>query len=280
MINIDIKKELHGANGDFELDVNLEIKQGEFLALIGKSGSGKTTLLRILAGLEKSSGVISVNNQIWQDDNNFLKVQNRNIGFVFQDFALFENMSVEQNLLYVNKDKDLANKLLEITELSKLKNRMPNSLSGGQKQRVSLCRSLMNKPKILLMDEPLSALDSNMRNKLQNEILALHKEFNLTTIMVSHDLNETYRLANYIVELNEGKILSKGTKKEILLENNSSKNFLLEGELLDIIKKEDKFIAILSVGNKLVEVFIDEEKSEILNVGDKLNIDTRSFSLI
>ena len=280
MINIDIKKELHGANGDFELDVNLEIKQGEFLALIGKSGSGKTTLLRILAGLEKSSGVISVNNQIWQDDNNFLKVQNRNIGFVFQDFALFENMSVEQNLLYVNKDKDLANKLLEITELSKLKNRMPNSLSGGQKQRVSLCRSLMNKPKILLMDEPLSALDSNMRNKLQNEILALHKEFNLTTIMVSHDLNETYRLANYIVELNEGKIISKGTKKEILLESNSSKNFLLEGEILDIIKKEDKFIAILSVGNKLVEVFIDEEKSEILNVGDKLNIDTRSFSLI
>ena len=280
MINIDIKKELHGANGDFELDVNLEIKQGEFLALIGKSGSGKTTLLRILAGLEKSSGVISVNNQIWQDDNNFLKVQNRNIGFVFQDFALFENMSVEQNLLYVNKDKDLANKLLEITELSKLKNRMPSSLSGGQKQRVSLCRSLMNKPKILLMDEPLSALDSNMRNKLQNEILALHKEFNLTTIMVSHDLNETYRLANYIVELNEGKIISKGTKKEILLENNSSKNFLLEGEILDIIKKEDKFIAILSVGNKLVEVFIDEEKSEILNVGDKLNIDTRSFSLI
>jgi len=280
MINIDIKKELHGSNGDFELDVNLEIKQGEFLALIGKSGSGKTTLLRILAGLEKSSGVISVNNQIWQDDNNFLKVQNRNIGFVFQDFALFENMSVEQNLLYVNKDKDLANKLLEITELSKLKNRMPNSLSGGQKQRVSLCRSLMNKPKILLMDEPLSALDSNMRNKLQNEILALHKEFNLTTIMVSHDLNETYRLANYIVELNEGKIISKGTKKEILLENNSSKNFLLEGEILDIIKKEDKFIAILSVGNKLVEVFIDEEKSEILNVGDKLNIDTRSFSLI
>ncbi len=280
MINIDIKKELHGANGDFELDVNLEIKQGEFLALIGKSGSGKTTLLRILAGLEKSSGVISVNNQIWQDDNNFLKVQNRNIGFVFQDFALFENMSVEQNLLYVNKDKDLANKLLEITELSKLKNRMPNSLSGGQKQRVSLCRSLMNKPKILLMDEPLSALDSNMRNKLQNEILALHKEFNLTTIMVSHDLNETYRLANYIVELNEGKIVSKGTKKEILLESNSSKNFLLEGEILDIIKKEDKFIAILSVGNKLVEVFIDEEKSEILNVGDKLNIDTRSFSLI
>jgi len=280
MINIDIKKELHGSNGDFELDVNLEIKEGEFLALIGKSGSGKTTLLRILAGLEKSSGVISVNNQIWQDDNNFLKVQNRNIGFVFQDFALFENMSVEQNLLYVNKDKDLANKLLEITELSKLKNRMPNSLSGGQKQRVSLCRSLMNKPKILLMDEPLSALDSNMRNKLQNEILALHKEFNLTTIMVSHDLNETYRLANYIVELNEGKIISKGTKKEILLENNSSKNFLLEGEILDIIKKEDKFIAILSVGNKLVEVFIDEEKSEILNVGDKLNIDTRSFSLI
>lgn len=279
MININIKKELHGANGDFYLDVNLDIKQGEFVALIGKSGSGKTTLLRILAGLEKSNGTIKVNTQIWQDKDKFLKVQKRNIGFVFQDFALFENMNVEQNLLFVNKDKYLAKKLLEITELDKLKNRMPNTLSGGQKQRVSLCRSLMNNPQILLMDEPLSALDTKMRNKLQNEIQTLHKEFNLTTIMVSHDLNETYRLANYIVELNDGKIIKKGTKKEILLDNKVSKNFLLEGELLDIVIKDQDYFAIVSLGNKLIELKINKSQLNDLKVGDKIDIDTRKLSL-
>lgn len=279
MINIDIKKELHGANGDFYLDVNLDIKQGEFVALIGKSGSGKTTLLRILAGLEKSNGTIKVNTQTWQDKDKFLKVQKRNIGFVFQDFALFENMNVEQNLLFVNKDKYLAKKLLEITELDKLKNRMPNTLSGGQKQRVSLCRSLMNNPQILLMDEPLSALDTKMRNKLQNEIQTLHKEFNLTTIMVSHDLNETYRLANYIVELNDGKIIKKGTKKEILLDSKDSKNFLLEGELLDIVIKDQDYFAIVSLGNKLIELKINKSQLNDLKVGDKIDIDTRKLSL-
>jgi molybdate transport system ATP-binding protein len=279
MININIKKELHGANGDFYLDVNLDIKQGEFVALIGKSGSGKTTLLRILAGLEKSNGTIKVNTQIWQDKDKFLKVQKRNIGFVFQDFALFENMNVEQNLLFVNKDKYLAKKLLEITELDKLKNRMPNTLSGGQKQRVSLCRSLMNNPQILLMDEPLSALDTKMRNKLQSEIQILHKEFNLTTIMVSHDLNETYRLANYIVELNDGKIIKKGTKKEILLDNKVSKNFLLEGELLDIVIKDQDYFAIVSLGNKLIELKINKSQLNDLKVGDKIDIDTRKLSL-
>ena len=279
MININIKKELHGANGDFYLDVNLDIKQGEFVALIGKSGSGKTTLLRILAGLEKSNGTIKVNTQIWQDKDKFLKVQKRNIGFVFQDFALFENMNVEQNLLFVNKDKYLAKKLLEITELDKLKNRMPNTLSGGQKQRVSLCRSLMNNPQILLMDEPLSALDTKMRNKLQSEIQTLHKEFNLTTIMVSHDLNETYRLANYIVELNDGKIIKKGTKKEILLDNKVSKNFLLEGELLDIVIKDQDYFAIVSLGNKLIELKINKSQLNDLKVGDKIDIDTRKLSL-
>lgn len=280
MIDIDIKKELHGANGDFNLDINLKVKQGEFLALIGKSGSGKTTLLRALAGLETAKGTIKVNNEIWQDDNNFLKVQKRNIGFVFQDFALFENMSVEQNLLFVNKDKKLANKLLEITELDKLKNRMPNSLSGGQKQRVSLCRSLMNKPKILLMDEPLSSLDSAIRVKLQNEIVLLHKEFDLTTIMVSHDLNEAYKLANYVVELNDGKIINQGTKKEILLKNNHFNNNSFEGEILDLYTQNDKFIALVAIGKNLVEVNINENQIKSLQISDKINIDTRSLTLI
>lgn len=280
MINLDIKKELHGSSGKFDLEVNLNIKKEDFVALIGKSGSGKTTLLRILAGLENSKGNIKVDNQIWQDDNSFLKVQKREIGFVFQDFALFENMSVEQNLLFVKKDRKLAQKLLDMTELSQLKNRMPNTLSGGQKQRVSLCRALMNKPKILLMDEPLSALDTNMRNNLQQKILELHKEFKTTTIMVSHDLNETYKLADYIVELNDGKIINEGSKTDVLLKQNDTNKFCLEAELLDIIKEEENYIAVAALGNKIVEVYINYEQIKNLRIGSKINIDTKSFSAI
>ncbi|GKT31793.1 molybdenum ABC transporter ATP-binding protein, partial [Aduncisulcus paluster] len=164
--------------------------EGDFVALAGQSGSGKTTLLRILAGLEEAQGTIQVGDESWLDDTKSLPVQKRKIGFVFQDYALFPNMSVEENLLYVTKDKLLADKLLEMIELSELRDRFPNTLSGGQKQRVSLCRAMMNKPKLLLMDEPLSALDPNMRTKLQYEILTLHKEFGTTTIMVSHDPSE------------------------------------------------------------------------------------------
>jgi molybdate transport system ATP-binding protein len=127
MINIDIKKELHGSNGKMNLDVNLEIKNGEFLALAGLSGSGKTTLLRVLAGLEKTTGTINIDNNFWLNDKFCLPSQKREIGFVFQDYALFPNFSVIDNLLYVKKDKDLANHLLKITELEELKNRMPQT---------------------------------------------------------------------------------------------------------------------------------------------------------
>ena len=122
MIKINIQKQLHGSNGLMNLDVNLEIKQGEFLALAGLSGSGKTTLLRILAGLEEASGIIKINNSIWLDEKFSLSPQKREIGFVFQDYALFPNYTVLENLLYVKKDLKLANHLLRITDLSELKN--------------------------------------------------------------------------------------------------------------------------------------------------------------
>ena len=278
MININIQKLLHGANGQMNLDINLDIKQGEFVALAGLSGSGKTTLLRILAGLEKASGNIKIDNSIWLDDKFFLSPQKREIGFVFQDYALFPNYTVIENLLYVNKDLDLANHLLNITELSELKNRVPQTLSGGQKQRVSLCRALMNRPKILLMDEPLSALDSNMRTKLQNEILTLHKEFNTTTIMVSHDPSEIYRLANRVVTLNFGQIINDGKPKDILLKTKGSQKFSFEGELLDIVKVDVIYIAIVSIGQQLVEVVVGNDEAKDLEIGQKVSISTKAFS--
>ena len=278
MIKIDISKKLHGSNGEMNLNVNLEIKQGEFLALAGLSGSGKTTLLRILAGLESANGTINIDNNLWLNDKFCLPSQKREIGFVFQDYALFPNFSVLDNLLYVNKDKELANYLLKVTELEELKNRFPLTLSGGQKQRVSLCRALMNRPKILLMDEPLSALDSNMRTKLQNEILTLHKEFNTTIIMVSHDPSEIYRLANRIVVLNYGQIINDGTPKEILLKTKGSQKFSFEGELLDIIKVDVIHVAIVSIGQQLVEVVVGKDEIKSLKIGQKVSLSTKAFN--
>ena len=278
MIKIDISKKLHGANGEMDLKINLEIKQGEFVALAGLSGSGKTTLLRILAGLEDAKGTLEIDNNIWLNEKFCLASQKREIGFVFQDYALFPNFSVLDNLLYVNKDKELANYLLKMTELEELKNRFPQTLSGGQKQRVSLCRALMNRPKILLMDEPLSALDSTMRTKLQNEILTLHKEFNTTTIMVSHDPSEIYRLANRVVILNFGGIINDGTPKDILLKTKGSQKFSFEGELLDIVKVDVIHIAIVSIGQQLVEVVVSKEEVKNLKIGQKVSLSTKAFS--
>jgi molybdate transport system ATP-binding protein len=278
MIKIDIQKELHGSKGIMNLDINLNITQGDFVALTGLSGSGKTTLLRIIAGLENAKGKIEVQDEIWLDDKFELPVQKRKIGFVFQDYALFPNLNVQDNLLYVKKDKKLASYLLEITNLSELKNRHPNSLSGGQKQRVSLCRAMMNKPDILLLDEPLSALDPSMRTKLQNEILTLHKEFNTTTIMVSHDPSEIYRLASRVIVLDDAKIINDGEPNKILLKTNGSQKFSFEGELLDIKKVDVIYIAVIAIGQQLVEVVISKDEANLLDIGQTVRVGTKAFA--
>lgn len=278
MIEIKINKPLHGSNGTMNLDIDLKINKGEFVALSGLSGSGKTTLLRILAGLENANGTLKIDNEYWLNEKYSKDSQKRDIGFVFQDYALFPNFTVLQNLLYVKKDKELAKHLLDMTDMYELKDRYPNSLSGGQKQRVSLCRALMNKPKLLLMDEPLSALDPQMRTKLQNEILTLHKEFNTTTIMVSHDPSEMYRLASRVLVLDYGKIVNDGLPKDILLKTKGSQKFSFEGELLDIVRVDVIDIAIISIGQQLVEIVLTKEESKTLKIGQKVNVSTKAFT--
>jgi molybdate transport system ATP-binding protein len=277
MIEINIEKNLHGAIGDMKLDIDIQIDSGSFVALAGSSGSGKTTLLRILAGLESAKGSIKIDDEVWLDGSTSLSTQKRGIGFVFQDYALFDNMSVENNLLFVKKDRDLANHLLDMTNLKELSHRYPTQLSGGQKQRVSLCRAMMNRPKLLLMDEPLSALDVDMRNKLQSEILSLHKEFGTTTIMVSHDPSEIYRLASRVIVINHGKLIDDGLPKDILLKTNSSQKFSFEGELLDIIKSDVIYVAIISIGQQLVEVVITQNEAKNLQIGSKVRVGTKAF---
>lgn len=278
MIEINISKKLHGANGAMQLQFTRTIQEGEFVAVSGKSGSGKTTLLRILAGLEEANGEISVKENRWLSCNKSLPPQKREIGFVFQEYALFENMTIEQNLLYVTKDIKLAQKLLDITELGAMKNRYPHALSGGQKQRVSICRALMKQPQILLLDEPLSALDAEMRTKLQNELLILHKEFHTTTLMVSHDPSEIYRLASRVIVMDNGKIINDGKPADILLKKQGSQKFSFEGELLEIKRVDVISIAIVAIGQQLVEVVLSQSEAEKLRPGEKVRLSTKAFS--
>ncbi len=278
MITIDIKKTLGGFGSRMDLLIKLHINDNEFLAISGKSGSGKTTFLRILAGLEEAEGYIKVDDKIWLDKKNSLPPQKREIGFVFQDYALFMNMNVADNLLYINNDKKLANELLEICEISDLAKRYPSTLSGGQKQRVALCRAMMNRPKLLLMDEPLSALDPDIRVKLQDEIMAFHKRFKTITLFVSHDPSEIYKMADRVILLDNGMIKKDGIAKDIFLKTSGSQKLSFEGELLDLIKVDVIFIAIVSIGQQLVEVVLSQAEAKGLKIGQKVKISTKAFS--
>ncbi|WP_295417967.1 ABC transporter ATP-binding protein [Sulfurovum sp.] len=217
MLKIEIEKQLHGSNGEMTLTVNETVNKGDFIVIMGESGAGKSTLIRCLAGLEKASGSIVIEGEVWQDESKTVPIQQRNVGFVFQDYALFDNMSVKENLLFVNTDESLAEELLEMMEIKGLAERNVQFLSGGQKQRVALARALMRRPRLLLMDEPLSALDPRMRHKLSQKIKALHKRFGMTTLMVSHDVNEAKNLADrvWFVEFGELKEYNRTYLEEL-----------------------------------------------------------------
>lgn len=277
MIEFSLKKELFGVNENMELNVKISFKSGSFISLSGESGSGKTTILRCLAGLEKANGFIKVDDEIWQDEKIFLSPQKRRIGFVFQDYALFENLSVKDNFLFVEKDINHCNKLLDMLGLMSLKDRYPTNLSGGQKQRVALGRAMMRKPKLLLLDEPLSALDPHLRARLQDEISKIQDLFKTTTILVSHDPNEIYKLANYMFVLKNGKIIKKGTPKEILLKTNGSQKFAFSGTLLNLEKIDTIFIATVSVGQQITQVALASDLG--LKIGDEITISSKAFNL-
>ena len=254
MIDVRLSKVLHGAEGEMTLEIDAEVKAGEFIALMGESGSGKTTLLRILAGLEESEGSITVGGINWES----LGVQKREIGFVHQDYALFTHMTVEENLLYVKDDKALAQELLELTQLSKLRHRNVQTLSGGQKQRVSLCRAMMKKPKILLLDEPLSALDKEMKEKLIKEIHSLHQRFETTTIMVSHDKADVVSLATRVWVLSQGKMIkNESIETYIDTENIKAKVLQVTGTKAQVL-----------IGNTFLSIEVDRS----VKIGDEIDL--------
>jgi len=208
---------LHGAAGTFDLDLRLGVAAGSFIALMGPSGAGKTTLLRLLAGLaQPDAGRVRAGDVTWCDTAARINVSTRRraIGFVFQDYALFPNMTVQGNVEYAmgrQSRPDDVKRLLQLVDLEGLRDAYPPRLSGGQKQRLALIRALARRPDLLLLDEPLSALDFDLRRQLQDELRRLHVDFGTTTLLVSHDMFEVLRLADRVVHLEQGRITYDGS---------------------------------------------------------------------
>jgi molybdate transport system ATP-binding protein len=286
MIFINITKHLNGPNGPLDALFELEITHGELLTLFGPSGAGKTTLLRMIAGLEQpDSGTITVDGTIWFDSVKKINLppQKRSIGFVFQDYALFPSMSVRQNLLFAassDSSKSFVDELLELTELTHLRDRRPESLSGGQKQRVALARALVRKPKILLLDEPLSALDSTMRLKLQDELALIHTRMGITTLLVSHDIAETVKLSNRLAQIEAGKIVRIAKPLELFTTHTLSGKLQFVGEILSIECDAPVYIITLLVGHSVVKTVVSAREAQSLKVGDKTIIASKAFNPI
>jgi ABC-type Fe3+/spermidine/putrescine transport system ATPase subunit len=205
-------------------DLDLEIGDGEFVSLLGPSGCGKTTTLRLIAGfLQLDVGEIRVNQQVISSPSVLVPPERRNMSMIFQSYAVWPHMTVFQNVAYGLKLKKLSGteiekkvgRLLRLVHMETLKNRYPGELSGGQQQRVALARALVVEPQILLLDEPLSNLDANLREEMRFEIRRLHEEFRITTIYVTHDQAEAMVTSDRIAVMHQGKIVQVGGPEEI-----------------------------------------------------------------
>ena len=215
-------------------DIHLNVETGEIISVVGSSGSGKTTLLRLVCGLEiPESGEIILNDKIVNNQNVFVAPEKRNCSLVFQDYALFPNMSMYENI-YFGKDSstniDRVKQLIDITDIKKIMEKFPHECSGGEQQRVALVRSLAINPKIILMDEPLSNLDYDLKENLGTVIRKIIKKFNTTAIIVTHDINDAMKISDRIVVLDDGSIVQIGLPNELYNNPKSKKVALLFGE--------------------------------------------------
>ena len=286
MIKLKFDKALIAPGGTLNLSIDCIINQGDFVTIYGPSGAGKTTLLRIIAGLIKpDNGNISVGDQKWYDSQKSinLKPQERPVGLVFQDYALFPNMTVKQNINYAlggNKNAQAIDEVIDLMNLEDLINRQPDTLSGGQKQRVALARSLVKMPEILMLDEPMSALDHEMRHRIQNYLLEAHNKFKLTTILVSHDIGEIFKLANEIIMLEDGKILRQGPPSKIFMNKGISGNFQFAGEVLNISKEDVIYLITILIDQQVVKIVAEESTATQLAVGDKVLVTSKAFNPI
>ena len=263
--------------------INLSIERGDFVCLLGPSGCGKTTLLRIIGGLEESdAGSIHFSERLVFDQEKKINIkpQKRNIGMVFQDFALWPHMTVFENVAYGLRAQGRKGEVVEKVEealrnvqLESFALRYPHQLSGGQQQRVAIARAIANDPEIILMDEPLSALDATLRDEMRILLQSLVKKLGITAIYVTHDQHEAMTMADMIVVMNQGRIMQTGAPEEVYREpsNETVARFVGKGALLEGMHSKVDGIDYLRLNHK-VRLPLPLENEESFSEGTMLTV--------
>lgn len=213
----NLKKVFEKGNICIANNINLDIKEGEIFTILGKSGSGKTTFLRMIAGLETpDDGEISIDKKVVYSKHTNIQPKDRKVAVVFQNYALLPHLNIASNITFgSNASKNDLEEVLEKTKLKGQENKLPHELSGGQQQRVALARAIINKAKILLLDEPLSNIDTELRAHLRAELKEMIKAFGITALFITHDKEDAFYLSDRIAIMNSGNILQVGTAKDI-----------------------------------------------------------------
>ena len=267
-------------------DINLKIEQGEFFSIIGPSGCGKTTLLRMIAGfISPDSGAIYLGDENIVD----LPPNLRNVNTIFQKYALFPHLNVFENVAFPLRLKKVdektineeVNKYLKLVGLEEHSSKKVSQLSGGQQQRISIARALINKPGVLLLDEPLSALDAKLRQNLLIELDLIHDEVGITFIFITHDQQEALSISDRIAVMNAGKVLQVGTPAEVyeapadtFVADFLGENNFFSGKVTEIINEELAKINLEGIG----EIIIELDKK--VKIGDRVTISLRPEKII
>ena len=215
-LDVRIKKRLKG----FELNVSFSCEDGKLLAIVGPSGAGKTTIIRTLVGLQRpDQGLITFKDETWTDIEHkiHMPTRKRGVGYVFQEFNLFPHLSIYKNIAFATKDKQKVDDLLRLFDIWHIRESKPHKISGGERQRCAICQALARSPRVLLLDEPFSALDALTRKRLREMVKALKKELHIPIIHVTHDIREALFLADDILPVVKGRVEAKWMLQFMLL---------------------------------------------------------------
>lgn len=283
MFQVELRKTIGPRQQSRQLALQFALADGEVLALSGPSGVGKTTVLRMLAGLEEPDrGRIQFGDALWWDGQprHTLATARRRIGFVFQDYALFPHLSVYEQLQFGQRKPDPAriDYWLELLDLQAHRQHKPGQLSGGQRQRLALARALIGEPHLLLLDEPLSALNADLRQDLQRMLARIFREQKITTVLVSHDAGEIFQLAQRLLLLSETAAPQLGTPTELLLGALTPGRCTLHATVLALQANEVMVTAVLGVGADRITTLITPAEAAALQIGQTVQVQLNGTS--
>jgi ABC-type Fe3+/spermidine/putrescine transport system ATPase subunit len=269
--------------------LDLVVPSGTTSAILGPSGCGKTTLLRVVAGFQvPDAGTVQLDDETVVGPGAWVAPERRGIGYVAQEGNLFPHLSVAANIAYGlprgerRRERRAGQRVHSLLELVGLRvdlvDRRPDQLSGGQQQRVALARAVARKPALLLLDEPLSALDAELRSRMQDDLLRLHRRIGFTALLVSHDIGEVFKLAQRVLRVETGSIVQAGTPAELFLRQRLAGKLQLHAQVLAVRREEVVHVVSLLIGQDIVDVLASDDEVAGLREGDLVSVAAKAIS--